>query len=190
MPSDNETDSGSSGNGGGAQQRQLQRPAPSLASTSTAATTQGESRSRQSQTRWLPSKVRWQLGDQSQCRNSGTRIPKKLECFSDATKWQDMPKNGRMRICWQWLPLSLEEGSGAEYWYVRTVIPGTWAELKDLMLKNFRPPTFLEYQQKALARRVMKDTESINTYFEEVMKLYDVLESLGKAFTDLKKRIN
>ncbi|OQV17202.1 hypothetical protein BV898_08695 [Hypsibius exemplaris] len=105
---------------------------------------------------------------------------RRYEMAKHAQKWTDEDLLAM-------LPLSLEEGSGAEYWYVRTVIPGIWAELKDLMVKNFRPPTFLEYQQKALARRVMKDTKSIYTYFEEVMKLYDVLESLGKTFTDLKK---
>ncbi|OWA55198.1 hypothetical protein BV898_19586 [Hypsibius exemplaris] len=112
MPSDNETESGSSGNGGRAQQ---QRSAPSVAPTSSAATTQGESQSKQSRTRWLPSKVRWQLGDQSRCRNLGTRTPKKLGCFSDATKWQDMPRNVTDEDLLAMLPLSLEEGSGAEY---------------------------------------------------------------------------
>ncbi|OWA50358.1 hypothetical protein BV898_14877 [Hypsibius exemplaris] len=187
MPSDNEKNNGSSGNGGRAQQRQQQRFAPPLASTSTAATTQGGVTVKtiadavviqQSQMAIRGPVIMPKFG------NKGTEeigmFLRRFKMAGHAQKWTDEDLLAMLR-------LSLEEGSGAEYWYVRTVIPGTWAELKDLMLKNFRPPTFLEYQQKTLARRVMKDTESINTYFEEVMKLYDVLESLGKAFTDLEK---
>ncbi|OWA50628.1 hypothetical protein BV898_15138 [Hypsibius exemplaris] len=58
-----------------------------------------------------------------------------------AQKWTDEDSAGNAATL-------REEGSGAEYWYVRTVIPGTWAELKDLMLKNFRPPTFLDTNKK------------------------------------------
>ncbi|OWA50125.1 hypothetical protein BV898_14650 [Hypsibius exemplaris] len=79
MPSDNETDSGSSGNGGRAQQQQQQRSAPSAAPTSSAATTQGESTVKQSRTRWLPSKVRWQLGDQFAMPKFGNKDTEKLD---------------------------------------------------------------------------------------------------------------
>ncbi|OWA55161.1 hypothetical protein BV898_19548 [Hypsibius exemplaris] len=34
----------------------------------------------------------------AEIREQGTR---KMDVFSDATKWQDMPRNGRMRICSQ-----------------------------------------------------------------------------------------
>ncbi|OQV11543.1 hypothetical protein BV898_14120 [Hypsibius exemplaris] len=45
------------------------------------------------------------------------------------------------------LPLSLEEGSGAEYLVYGPSFQGP-GRVESLMLKNFRPPTFLEYQQK------------------------------------------
>ncbi|OQV17364.1 hypothetical protein BV898_08469 [Hypsibius exemplaris] len=95
MPSDNETESGSSGtadarssSNSSVRHRQWHQPRRPP-------TTQGESRSKQSRTRWLPSKVRWQLGDQSRCRNLGTRTPKnwdvlrRYEMAGHAQKWTD-----------------------------------------------------------------------------------------------------
>ncbi|OQV23406.1 hypothetical protein BV898_02850 [Hypsibius exemplaris] len=185
MPSDNETDSGSSGNGGHAQQQQK-----AAFGTVSGTNLVGRHNTRGVTVKTIADAVVTQqnqmaIRDQSRCRNLGTRTPKngmflrRYKMAGHAQKWTDEDLLAM-------LPLSLEEGRGAEYWYVRTSIPGTWVELKDIMLKNFRLPTFLEYQQKALARRVRKDTESINTYFEEVMKLYDVLE-IGKSIYRLRK---
>ena len=55
------------------------------------------------------------------------------------------------------------------------------------MLAEFRPPTMLEYRTTNLRRRVMKPDESVTQYYEDVMELYDILESLGKVFSPQEK---
>ncbi|OWA53648.1 hypothetical protein BV898_18069 [Hypsibius exemplaris] len=57
----------------------------------------------------------------------GNKDTEEIGMFSlDATKWQDMPKNGRMRICWQCC-----HSPGGRKWSRVTgmygpFIPGTW----------------------------------------------------------------
>ncbi|OWA54391.1 hypothetical protein BV898_18795 [Hypsibius exemplaris] len=78
--------------------------APSVAPTLVAATTQGGVTVKQLGGRGgSPSKVRWQLGDAVAIANLGSKEHRrKLGMFlRTLTKWQDKPRNGRMRICSQ-----------------------------------------------------------------------------------------
>ena len=86
----------------------------------------------------------------------------------------------------QHLPLSLVHGVSA--WYARqSQLPTDWIDMKTRMLAEFRPPTMLEYRTTNLRRRVMKPDESVTQYYEDVMELYDILESLGKVFSPQEK---
>ncbi|OWA55372.1 hypothetical protein BV898_19756, partial [Hypsibius exemplaris] len=109
-------------NGGRAQQQQQQRSAPSVAPTSSAATTQGESTVKTIADAVVNQQSQMAIRDQSRCRNLGTRTPKNwdvsptLRNAGHAQKWTDEDLLAM-------LPLSLEEGSGAEYCPEK---PSTW----------------------------------------------------------------
>ena len=59
--------------------------------------------------------------------------------------------------------------------------------MKTGMLLEFRPLTMLNYQMTNPRRRVMKPDESATQYNEDIVELYDILESLGKVFSPQEK---
>ena len=104
---------------------------------------------------------------------------RKYEQFGTAQNWSHDDLLQR-------LPLSLVHGASA--WYARqSQLPNEWIDMKTRMLAEFRPPTMLEYRTTNLRRRVMKPDESVTQYYEDVMELYDILESLGKVFSPQEK---
>ena len=59
--------------------------------------------------------------------------------------------------------------------------------MKTHMLAEFRPPTMLEYRTTNLRCRIMKPDESVTHYYQDVVKSYDILESLEKVFSPQEK---
>ena len=104
---------------------------------------------------------------------------RKYEQFGTAQNWSHDDLLQR-------LPLSLVHGASA--WYARqSQLPTDWIDMKTRMLAEFRPPTKLECRTTNLRRRVMKPDESVTQYYEDVMELYDILESLGKGIPPQEK---
>ena len=115
----------------------------------------------------------------------GNREDEEIGIFLRRYEQAGLAQNWTHADLLQRLPLSLTHGASS--WHSRVAIPANWQDVKALMLREFRPHGYLEYKQKALVRRMMLQGESVNDYYEAVMLLYDIMESLGKSFTDQEK---
>lgn len=74
-------------------------------------------------------------------------------------------------------------------WLTRdeTRLTKSWKDIKKDMLTKFRPKGTAEHYMRAIYQREFKTGETINEYYNSVVTLYDILESLGKSFSEHEK---
>ena len=84
----------------------------------------------------------------------------------------------------RFLPASLRDT--ARNWLARdpSRLKKPWDTIKLELLEKFRPKGTTEHYTRALYQRKFKPGETINEYYNAIVLLYDILESLGKDFSD------
>ena len=96
---------------------------------------------------------------------------KEYETCGKAQNWTDVEFLSQF-------PVSLKRSDRS--WWLRRPTPVGAANIsqkvKDDFIAEFRPPGFLELRNKMLNRRTMQHGESVNAYYDAVMKMYDMYQ--------------
>ena len=101
---------------------------------------------------------------------------KDFEAVTTAQGWTDSQRFARFTL--------YLKGPALQWYHRQTANAGAdWETIKTTLMTAFRPPGYTEHMLRTLQRRVMKEDESLHEYYQDLCRIFDILNDLGKTFT-------